>query len=58
MNVARSHPEGVELPKATAGGDTEIEPAAAEPVHRGRDRGQLQRVVQRRDQHGHTEPQS
>ena len=52
------HSEGIELSRAATGGHAEVEPPTAEPIDRGRDLCQLQGVVQRRDQHRHTEAQS
>ncbi len=49
--------ERLELPEAAAGRDPEVEPAVAEPVDGGDRRRQLQRIVQRRDEHRDTESQ-
>ena len=51
------HPERGEIAAPAAGRHADIEPAVAEPVDGGDRRGQLQRIVQRRDQHGHAQPQ-
>ncbi len=51
------HAERLELAEAAARRDPEVQPAVAEPVDGGDGRRQLQRVVQRRDQHRDTEPQ-
>jgi hypothetical protein len=51
------HPERGELAEAAAGRHTDVQPAVAEPIDRGHRRGQLKRIMQRRDQHGHAQPQ-
>ena len=57
MNVDFVNAERFELAEAATGCDSEVEPAVAEPVDGGHRRRQLQRIMQRCDEHRDTEPQ-